>query len=736
MNIKLNQQVSGVAIRHSGGMTLLDVLMAIVIFVIGMLALASLQGNLTRSTADANARTMATNIAEELIEQLRTFEKLETEAGFDAYQDIVDDTLSFDRGGISYTVDVIVEDWYFGEDRVSITDNPDDLPNGWDTTISDFKNVQLDVSWAASEFVVNADQGTTNTLGSGSLTVSTLIPSVPQLGAAKIAAKDDAALGTPPIDYTPGQRPDIVAINLTNNKFKESTTPIPDVIRTDELVETWFDVITYNTTGANSIYLRREEFLVLSCECKLKSNPANGNGSGFLPTVWNGQSYTEGAWVDKAYGESASNQQSSYCDTCCRDHHDSPSYTDSHEVYDPARLETPPIPHWSESGGLDGDHKHYTRANKGGLSLAGNNGAYVEACRMVRKDGFMRVAQDFRQERLVSIPEGFLDTASGVNKYSNYVTEAVNDYYDNDRTAMTPPGGSPADLGYNFPGDRIDASGDEDTVDTTDLPLLGVNSQQMRARGIYLDTIGPELSDFLDCIVDDTAHDDCDVPAGINDPLQALPFYDIQTTWLAWWVSDPAGSPVSVTNEEVKDDNGHSRGLAYLEVPSATGNIEVETEMHRGNIGLTVTDEITLADSSVAEAKEQNYLYIDLNEDPDGANPGGYVWSGMFRSSVNKVNASDATITPIGNTFCSRSGTDISCATPLGEDGGITISGYTYRQGQTWQDYWICVNNFVGVTVVNFPDGANNSATVSWPAGVAPLPTNAIISIEASPDDC
>jgi len=42
----------------------------------------------------------------------------------------------------------------------------------------------------------------------------------------------------------------------------------------------------------------------------------------------------------------------------------------------------------------------------------------------------------------------------------------------------------------------------------------------------------------------------------------------------------------------------------------------------------------------------------------------------------------------------------------------------------------------VGVTVMNSPGGANNSATVTWEAGVTPLPTNAIISIEDSPDDC
>ena len=43
---------------------------------------------------------------------------------------------------------------------------------------------------------------------------------------------------------------------------------------------------------------------------------------GLRPTVWEGYEYTEAEFVSKAYGESANNQQSEFCDLCCRDHHD------------------------------------------------------------------------------------------------------------------------------------------------------------------------------------------------------------------------------------------------------------------------------------------------------------------------------------------------------------------------------------------------------------------------------
>jgi hypothetical protein len=125
-------------------------------------------------------------------------------------------------------------------------------------------------------------------------------------------------------------------------------------------------------------------------------------------------------------------------------------------------------------------------------------------------------------------------------------------------------------------------------------------------------------------------------------------------------------------------------------------------------------------------------IYIDLcggGGDPD---PGGYTWSGTFNSSVNQVNATSAIITEGGNTFCTRSGAALSCVTPLDEAGSITITGYTRKQGQTWVNYWICVANFPTATVVNVPAGANNSATISWPANPNPVPNNVILSIEAT----
>ena len=58
---------------RQAGFSLLELVIGLFIFSTGMLALASLQGQLTRSQADAAIRSVATNIAEEQIELARGF---------------------------------------------------------------------------------------------------------------------------------------------------------------------------------------------------------------------------------------------------------------------------------------------------------------------------------------------------------------------------------------------------------------------------------------------------------------------------------------------------------------------------------------------------------------------------------------------------------------------------------------------------------------------------------------
>lgn len=712
----------------SKGMALLDVLLAIVIFVVGMLALASLQGNLTRSSADANVRTVGSNIAEELIEDLRTIESIHLAVGEtcetdlleitnqNIYQCIDDSTASLTRAGTEFNLAANVQDFYLMEDGVSVTTNVGDLPESWNVTASNYKFIELTVNWADNAVAFQGANADNPLLGSGSVNVSAIVPSIPNLGAAKIAAGQGDAASMPLVDYTPGARPDVIPINLDNDKFKESTKPKPEVKVRDSIVETWFDVVTYNQATddqgipTGSTYLRREEFAVVSCVCTLRDS-AGGTGDGFLPTTWNGYSYTEGKWARKQYGESANNQQSQYCDVCCRDHHDSGNGNDD-SMYDP-------FVEWTESDS-NGNHKHWGRSKQGnqdGLVLATKDGDnYVEACRLVRKDGYMRVAQDFRQEQLIVVPQSYFNSESNVQAYSNYVTDSVAAFYPSRGTFADPP---------QLPGD--------DPFNAVALPTaVGASFDQQVSRAVYFDHITESAKIVIDCIKDGSAGSDCGAPGvDAGKYLQVVPFYEIQTTWLSIWNQVEPLATVSVSSDPLEDDNSHSRGLAKL-TGSADYQAEIENTMHRGNVGLTATDPIS-PDSLHYVKGEESYLeYISPNGGA-GTPPGGttFAFTGTITSFANKPRAADVIMSGNG-VVCSKNNTQFTCAIDKAEDlPTLIVTNYEATSGNTALPLWICETSksYASAYVVQ-PGGSNT--TTFYLEGVTSDTSDVELSIQDS----
>lgn len=678
------------------GFSLLEILLAIVIFVVGMLALAHLQTNLTRSATDANTRTVAAGIAEEIIEELRGFRRISTDPNGTvfAFADIDDASLAdtVPRGGINYVVTADVKGYEFNSDLTAVTETDPAVAG----VVYDFKTIELTVTWNNNqEFLI--DEGTTisNTdMDSGFIVLKDVIHSTPALADAVIAAEQEP-VGGPIVDYTPGLNPDIVAIQLSNDaKFKESTKPKPDVIRRDELVETWFDVITYNTVtgdeGDESYFLRREEFLVVSCECTLRA--ADTDNPGFKPTTWNGKEYVEGDRVAKPYGESANNQQSPYCDTCCRDHHDDPSSASTDELYDPHGT-------WTSSS-LGSNHGHYGRDNRGNLdSTAVSTGRdYVESCRMVRKDGFMRVAQDFRQEQFIALPQSYLADTAGVSAYSSYVTDAIDNFIDDLLNGdSTPDLDGPGDLSpsVTFPADA--------TNNRMDLPVLlpASNNAQLVTRGVYVDHVTAEALALLDCLAptnlggQGNSAEDCDAE-GITSYLEIFPFFDVQTTWLSLWEDNVNGNPIAVTNEQLADDNSHSRGLASI-TSASQGDVTITSKMHRGNIGLAATDPIDPYHFTNGIADIDLFLQANGGGSPPVLT--GTTFSGLI-GAVSGVQASGTTFTGGGGVVCQQNLTQFDCIIPDDATSPtLTISGY-WKNNNT--DLWICesTNLLVGTNPV------------------------------------
>jgi hypothetical protein len=434
-------------------------------------------------------------------------------------------------------------------------------------------------------------------------------------------------------------------------------------------------VVTYSQDDAGATFLRREEFRAVSCECTLRIPDSDSEG-GLRPTVWDGYKYSEAEYVEKPFGESVNNQQSDFCSLCCRDHHDGGTGDDD-DAGDPGRSRFDPFRsgagYYAGESALAGDHKHYNRDRQGNFDLAEADGdVYLEACRMVRKDGFFRLAQDLRQEGLNSFPANYLDEDGEIAEYSGYVTAAVSEY-EYDMGVGTQYETSPPSLvsvaNANLASPVTFPASSQETATT--LPTeSGGTEQQLRARGIYIDYMSDELRIKINCLDDGGDGESCDAP-NVTTAMEIIPFYEVQLTWLTRWNESPDNNPVDVTNEAVTNNNGHSRGKAKLQ--SGFGYSEVSSKVHKGNLGLTGTDPIDASYTS----DEKNYLLHALAYDAGTPPPlSDVVISGSIISSVNGAKASDVEITATG-AQCDRTNTGFECTLELGANSPrLTISGY------------------------------------------------------------
>lgn len=674
--------------HQQAGFSLLEVVLAIAVFAFGMLALVQLQTGLARSSSDANTRTVAANIAEEVVERARGFTQIEADADnlrMD-YNEIASygavDTV--ERGGYEYSVNVLVEDHYWDPDTESFTtEAPVGIVN------SDFKTMDIVVMWRGLEGGESFSNHDSIEFGAGGgLRIVEAIPSTPGLLGALVAADKDA-VGTPPVEYHPGENPDVIrlTLNADGDRFKEATSPAPQVFR-DDKVETWFDVVTYSQVLDEATFLRREEFVAITCECTLNTSPAAAD-YGLKPTLWNGVTYTEGAKVAKPIGTVPNVQQSGYCTVCCRDHHDGGG-NGLEDVYN-----------IDNAGGPNSDHEHFARDNRGEIleTPVIHGGRYLEACRLVRKDGFMRVTQDAHQGALIGFPEGYLDFDEGVTAYSEYVTDAVSEYYTADNPITLPQPNPPdASSTHVFPA--------RTQFDGTYLPsaTLG-NSQQLRARAVYTDYLTSAAQAVIDeCFPVESRTADCMAPNATSE-LEIYPFFDLQMTWLARWTAT-LNNVVSISNEPIETDNTHDRGVVQL-VGAAAGQSQVTITSHHGNLGLTATGEIDL---DYEEQQATDVLYVNANGDATPVPPIGNVVSGSLSSSVRRVPAADLLLQPDG-ALCGQTDSEWACV--------VTSSGLTLTVGNYYLNnpqVYVCSDlPFVSETVGG--SIAANTTTFALPNG-------------------
>lgn len=540
------------------GFGLIEVMVALIILAVGILGISKLQGTLIRNSSDANQRAIALSIAQQKIDDLKSFAKLTVGTPTDAVPDtwvpgIAPSLLSFAHisnnkggtigkadattpfavtvGGNTYLLSWDVANYYYtGTPLLPITP----VPVGNDI---DFKQVSVNVAWTA-------ENGT-----SQNIVLNTVMDSyAPSLTA---LANNSSSGGIPPqAGYTPALAPDVIDISVdTGNGTKRQTSkPLPDAVKTGQDSNTLvtFEVISYFQDGSDFFQKRQEEYQTVDCTCKLSASA----GFGFPPghVVWdeaNNDRYDAvGYKISKATAIQTDNADAvdDLCTICCRDHHDD---TASLVKY--------------VAGTATGDHAHY----KTDGSLATGTENYDESCRFKRIDGVMRLFQDWNLLQMTVMNRD--DLADGQplqTQYTAYVEQLVKDKVEGTTSAVKPPLRTPI----------VTKKG---------------TKQQLESRGVYIDNVYTStgsLSSAYTTYVSDSAN--------LN-RLERIPFTEVNLTLLSAWNSSiPANATITneavatVANPDTNYYGAYSRGWLDAKVIASPATNIIAT-IRNNNDGIT-----------------------------------------------------------------------------------------------------------------------------------------------------
>lgn len=658
--------------RLQRGLSLVEVFVALLVLSVGLIALAKLQVDLVRGGADARARTIALSLAEEKVEDLRTF-ALTDGSGAWSTSNAVNPAFVMAWSYIETNTGgrLVPQATYSSALEVAGVR----FTRTWEVDDRDFTNVASGITSRTKDVTVTVswqnEAGVTQTVS----TVANLVEIPPgnvALASEPVADRPDG----PKVLYSPGVAPEIISVPIdTGSGRRETTKPLPDVqAQGDYAHEVRFDVVNYHLDGTDNVVDRREEFVNVNCRCAL-AGPGRGRTPARVSFVGNVLRDLPGevipnksqTGVVKLSGTNGISQQPELCSICCRDHHDGPAVTvgsdTEHNRYNPTDTS---------------DHQHYLYDPDGDgdidaddFDLASSAGdAYDEACRLKRVNGIFNVYQDWNLKGILPMPENDLTDASIQTAYTTY----VQDFVKNQVNASLPSGTVP-------------------TFNSTTLVPAG--TAQLSGRAIYVDHMPQNLIEFLN---------QTPLPAAVADNfLSFVPFVEINLTKLANWklqeinvdidyvtvdgqtcggaVSQTtlAGKIACIANQAIVDETvvdvgefqNYFRGL--IKAGPVAGQLDAQVFARNGNTSITGTFPLTPAQAATTPVSPVSAEYR-FTVDPGQAISGQIIKganapSGNFWSNITVTAASDCTLTGTGNS--SRA---FNCTVPTGWTGTVTAS--------------------------------------------------------------
>lgn len=614
------------------GFSLIEVMVAIVVLATGILALTVLQLSMTRAATAAKTESFAMGYAQQELERLRG------QAGSLAgYTSLTDTALVAIAGsgavtGTDFFKTVDVKRYVtstatpfsvavpgFALNTTSDVTSPDPL-----ISVPEYKQIQVDVSWTGADAVAHR------------VRAFDIVDELAFSGSTNLLADADSGGGGSPIiiqsKSTTGMDGTGVIPIATGGAAGEATAasnPKPLVDNSTGTAATSFNVLTYLDLSTPNIKLQREiETQMLSCKCHFTATSSTNvlDSSAMRPTAWDGSFYASPITVlvseitgvpasSKAASEVYSStvrgrpavvsrdiNQSELCDSCCRDHHDPSSVTETQDKFDPYR-----------TTGVNHDHYRYPLDTLGNPTSSpvlitsasddvdGAKPIYVEACRMIRVDGLWRTATDVNMEHMGLLATNQTTTTSGspavttyawgptasaITRYANFVKSFLAQRVID--TSVTPNTATAGTLS----GSDVTSLETANTLNSPATIAIATSTstkKYLHDRGLYLDYLNPTAVTYLNQLLKDCPVTSPATPK-INCLLANLPFVTINTTELAFWTSTPTGpAKINVTNNALDNDviGEPQRGVTQpvgvrVDGETATGY----PNMYRSNSGL------------------------------------------------------------------------------------------------------------------------------------------------------